>query len=441
MLNTDNIIRNFPILTRVINGKKLVYLDNAATSQKPFSVVEAISSYYLNNNANVHRGVHTLSDESTTIFETSKIKIAKFFGAKNNELIFVRNTTEAINGVAYGWGEQNINSDDVILVSILDHHSNIVVWQELCKRKKARLIFVGITSDGKFDVNDFDAKLKKFAGKIKLVVFPHVSNALGSTIDLKIIVKKVRATEKVRVVEKTLRSKNIVSKSSGSKSDFKFDSKIRILVDGAQSAPHMKINFDNLDVDFFAFSGHKMLGPMGIGGLLVREELLITNEMRPWLFGGGMIAEVHESHTIFNDNLSERFVAGTPDVASVAGLAVACEYLENLGMENVLIHDHGLVQYALSELEKNKNVEIVGPKDETRTGSVSFIFKRVHAHDVAQVLDSEGIAVRSGHHCTMPLHTSQKWIATTRASFQVYNSKADIDALTDGLKKVAKIFL
>ncbi len=435
MLNTDNIIRNFPILTRVIkkensqaieanqaNGKKLVYLDNAATSQKPYSVVEAISSYYLNNNANVHRGVHTLADESTTIFETSKIKIAQFFGAKNNELIFVRNTTEAINGVAYGWGEQNINLEDVIIVSVLDHHSNIVVWQELCKRKKAKLVFVGITSEGKFDEEDFDEKLKKFSGKIKMVALPHVSNALGSTVDLKTIVKKVRDSEKQQV-------------------DKVKSQKIRILIDGAQSAPHMKINFNNLGVDFFAFSGHKMLGPMGIGGLLVREELLKSDEMRPWLFGGGMIAEVHESHTIFNDDINERFVAGTPDVASTAGLAAACEYMDNLGMDNVLKHDHELVQYALTELEKDKNIEIVGPKDETRTGSVSFIFKGAHAHDVAQVLDSEGIAVRSGHHCTMPLHTSQKWIATTRASFQVYNSKEDIDALVDGLKKVAKILL
>ncbi len=413
MLNTDNIKRNFPILSREIKSKKLVYLDNAATSQKPFSVIEAISSYYLNNNANVHRGVHTLSDESTTIFEESKKKIADFFGAQNNELIFVRNTTGAINGVAYGWGDQNIIEGDVILVSILDHHSNIVVWQELCKRKKANLIFVGITKDGKLDIIDFSKKLKKFAEKIKLVAFPHVSNALGSSIDLKIIVKKVRST----------------------------NSSIRILIDGAQSAPHMKINFSNLRVDFFVFSGHKMLGPMGIGGLLVREKLLKTDEMKPWLFGGGMIAEVHETHTSFHDDLNERFTAGTPDVASVAGLAAACEYLENLGMDNVLKHDQELVSYALDELSKNKKIEVVGPKDNTRVGSVSFIYKGVHAHDVAQVLDSEGIAVRSGHHCTMPLHTSQKWAATTRASFQVYNSKEDVSALIDGLEKVASILL
>lgn len=424
MLSTDSIKRNFPILSREIGGKKLVYLDNAATSQKPFSVVEAISSYYLNNNANVHRGVHTLSDESTTIFENSKSKIANFFGAKPQELIFIRNTTEAINGVAYGWGEENIVQSDVILVSILDHHSNIVVWQELCKRKNANLIFVGITKDGKLDLDDLDRKLKKFAGKIKLVALPHVSNALGSSIDLKIIIKKVR----------------VVSRSSSSKNT-KSSSGIKILIDGAQSAPHMPINFQKLDIDFFVFSGHKMLGPMGIGGLLVRERLLKDEQMKPWLFGGGMISEVHELHTNFHDDLNDRFIAGTPDVASAAGLAQACEYLENLRMEDVLKHDQELVAYALEKLSKIKNIEIVGPKDTNRIGSVAFIYKGVHAHDVAQVLDSEGIAVRSGHHCTMPLHTSQNWIATTRASFQVYNSKEDIDALVLGLNKVAKIFL
>lgn len=427
MFNSQKVKANFPILSRNINGKRLIYLDNAATSQKPFSVVDTISNYYLNSNANVHRGVHTLSDESTTIFENSKIKIAQFFGAKKSELIFVRNTTEAINGVAYGWGEQNVVAQDVILVSILDHHSNIVVWQELSKRKNANLIFIGVTDDGKLDLKDLQAKLKQFKNKIKLVALPHVSNALGTSIDLKKIVAMVHAE----------------SKSS------------RILVDGAQSAPHMKINFSKLTadfsnqekngdfygVDFFVFSGHKMLGPMGIGGLLVREELLKADEMKPWLFGGGMISEVHESHTNFHDDLSERFVAGTPDVASVAGLATACEYLENLGMENVLQHDHELVAYALQELEKIKKIKIIGPKDGTRVGSVSFLYEGVHAHDVAQVLDSEGIAVRSGHHCTMPLHTSQKWIATTRVSFQVYNSKEDIDALIEGLKKVEEVLL
>ncbi len=425
MLNVAKIKLDFPILSRKINDKDLVYLDNSATSQKPQTIITAITEYYTNHVANVHRGVHTLSDESTNLFEQSKQKIAHFFGAKKQELIFVRNTTEAINGVAYGWGEQNVVAGDVIVVTTLDHHSNIVVWQELAKRKHAELIFVGVTREGKLDLTNLDAVLKQFSAKIKLVAFPHVSNALGTVVPI------------AKVVELVKRA----------------NPQIRILVDGAQSAPHMPINFANMQVDFYAFSGHKMLGPMGIGGLIVREELLKTDEMQPWLFGGGMISEVHESHTIFHDDLSERFVAGTPDVASAVGLAAACEYLQKLGMQAVLEHDLELVNYAVQELSKVENVVVVGPNFENtpelnrdshnpeRVGSVSFLYEGVHAHDVAQVLDSQGVAVRSGHHCTMPLHTSQNWIATTRASFQIYNSKEDIDFLVTALAKVKAVLL
>lgn len=425
MLDVQKTKLDFPVLSRKINGNDLVYLDNSATSQKPQVVIDAITNYYENHVANVHRGVHTLSDESTQLFESGKAKIAQFFGAKMQELIFVRNTTEAINGVAYGWGENNIIANDVILVTVMDHHSNIVVWQELAKRKGAQLQFIKITKSGEFDFKDFESKLKQFKDKIKLVAVPHVSNALGTVVPVKEVVSTVKEV----------------------------NPQIRILVDGAQSAPHMPINFFSLGVDFFTFSGHKMLGPMGLGGLLVREELLKTNEMQPWLFGGGMISEVHESHTEFHEDLSERFIAGTPDVASVVGLAAACEYLHSLGMQAVLEHDLELVNYALQELAKVENVVIVGQNLETkpninsdinnpdRVGSVSFLYEGVHAHDVAQVLDSQGVAVRSGHHCTMPLHTSQNWVATTRASFQVYNSKEDIDALVTALKKVKEVLL
>jgi len=294
------------------------------------------------------------------------------------------------------------------------------------------------------DLDDLDSKLKEFGARIKLVAFPHVSNALGTVAPIAEIVRKVKAV----------------------------NPQIRILVDGAQSAPHLPINFSKLNIDFFAFSGHKMLGPMGIGGLLVREELLKTADMvngearegvqaqmMPWLFGGGMISEVHESHTIFHEDLSERFVAGTPDVASTVGLAAACDYLDNVGMQNVLEHDLELVNYTIQELSKIENVVIIGPnldnepsfngksslnsdhQNPDRVGSVSFLYEGVHAHDVAQVLDSQGVAVRSGHHCTMPLHTSQNWIATTRASFQIYNSRKDIDKLVFALKKVKEILL
>jgi len=425
MLDVKKINLDFPILSRKINDKDLVYLDNSATSQKPQIVIDSISDYYENHVANVHRGVHTLSDESTDLFENGKQAISDFFGAKKHELIFVRNTTEAINGVAYGWGEANVISGDVILVSVLDHHSNIVVWQELAKRKSAQVQFIRVDENGLLDLNDLSKKLKMFNNKIKLVAIPHVSNALGTVVPIKKVVELVKA----------------------------HSSQIRILVDGAQSAPHIKINFVTMGIDFFAFSGHKMLGPMGIGGLIVRDELLKTDEMRPWLYGGGMISEVHESHTNFHEDLSERFIAGTPDVASVDGLASACDYLTELGMQDVLEHDLDLVNYALQELNKVENVVIVGPNldniselnqdinNPDRVGSVSFLYEGVHAHDVAQVLDSQGIAVRSGHHCTMPLHTSQNWIATTRASFQVYNSREDIDKLVNALNKVKEVLL
>lgn len=425
MFDVAKIKLDFPILSRTVNGKQLVYLDNAATTQKPQQVIDAIVEYYTRHNANVHRGVHTLSDESTQLFESSKQSIAKFFGAKNQELIFVRNTTEAINGVAYGWGEQNVMEDDVILVTTLDHHSNIVVWQELTKRKKAQLIFIGITSEGNLDIPDLKSKVKQFSHKIKLVALPHISNALGSVI-------------RVQTVSSYIHSIN---------------PNIRILVDGAQSSAHLRINFEQLGVDFFAFSGHKMFAPMGIGGLIVSERLLQTGEMNPWLFGGGMISEVHESHTIFNEDISERFTAGTPDVASVVGLASACRYLDGIGMDIISQHDRELVNYALEKLSAIEEIVVVGPSSQAtsqfntdtqhpdRIGSVAFLYKGVHAHDVAQVLDSEGIAVRSGHHCTMPLHTAQNWIATTRISFAPYNSFEDIDRCIEALQKVKRILL
>lgn len=402
--------KDFPIFD---NNPELVYLDNAATSQKPQSVIDAISSYYENSCANVHRGVHHLSDESTTIFETSKKTIASFFGAKNNELILTRNATEALNGLAYGWAMNNLKEGDVILVSLLEHHANIVPWQELGKKLGTHLNYISLTSDGLLDLNDLEEKIIKHGNNIKLISLAHVSNALGT----------------IAPVSKIL---SLIKKH-------KIDCKVSL--DGAQSAPHMKINFAKLGVDFYAFSGHKMLGPMGIGGLLVKEELLKTNEMKPWLFGGGMIKSVYKEKTEFNEDLSERFIPGTPDVASAAGLAVACEYLSKIGMKKIEQEDKDLVSYALKKLSNIDEVEIIGPKNiEHRLGSVAFIYQGVHAHDVAQFLDRENIAVRSGHHCTMPLHTENKWVASVRASFSIYNSKEDIDKLITAIKKIKTVF-
>ena len=405
MVDFDTLRHDFPLLTRNVNNSALVYLDNAATTQKPQGVIDALSQYYTQTNANVHRGVHTLSDESTVALESSRRAIAAFLGAKEGELIITRNATEAINGVLYGWALHNLKKGDVILTSQLEHHSNFVVWQRACTLTGAELKVVPVTTEGILDYQWLESHLEG----VRLMAFAHVSNALGTVLD----VAKITAA----------------AHSVGA----------RVLLDGAQTVAHLPVNFDQLGVDFFAFSGHKLYGPMGSGGLLVRQELLEKNEMQPWLFGGGMIAEVYEDHTLFHDDPVERFTAGTPDVASTVGLAAACAYLSKIGMEKVVEHESQLIAYALEKLAQIPQIHIVGPL-QNRVGSVSFLYEGVHAHDVAQILDSEGIAARSGHHCTMPLHLAHDWIATTRVSFAIYNTKAEIDALVAGLEKVSKVF-
>ncbi|MBP7768556.1 SufS family cysteine desulfurase [Candidatus Woesebacteria bacterium] len=421
MFDPRELQNDFPILHRSVNGTRLVYLDNAATSQKPTVVIDAIANYYRTSNANVHRGVHTLSDESTHLWENSRQDIAHFFGAENDELILTRNTTEALNGVAYGWGDGHIHAGDVILTTLIEHHANIVPWQQLAARTGARLDFINLDVDGRVDLSHFEFLLAGYGSKVKLIALAHVSNAVGTLLPLSEIVKRIDT-------------------------QFTAENRPKICIDGAQSAPHIPISFDAMGVDFFAFSGHKMLGPMGVGGLLVKKALLKNNEMKPWQFGGGMIAEVQRETTTFNDTISERFTPGTPDVASAVGLAAACRYLAVLGMNAVQAHDQQLVAYAILKLREEKMVTLVGPQHAIgtapidRVGSVSFIYTGVHAHDVAQVLDSAGIAVRSGHHCTMPLHTHFHWQATVRVSFSVYTTTEDIDALIEGLHKVATVF-
>ena len=418
MLGSQMLKSQFPILSRKVNNKSLVYLDNAATSQKPQEVIEAISNYYTQHNANVHRGVHRLSDESTLVFEQSREIVAKFFGADNDELILVRNATEAINGVAYGWADRNLQSGEVIVTSLMEHHANFVVWQEVAKRTGAKVEYVGVDENGRLKLDELENKLKTLP--VRLVALVHVSNTTGT----------VNPIKKIR---------QLITKHQQ-------DQPIRLLLDGAQSAPHMKIDFHQLGVDFYVFSGHKMLAPMGVGGLIVKKELLESEETRPWLFGGGMIFSVLTEETEFNPDLAERFTAGTPDVASAVGLAAACDYLKKLGMRKVEQHDRELVSYALEKLQQFPEIKIIGPTKSLsqqsldRLGSVAFIHQAAHAHDVSQILDSEGVAVRSGHHCTMPLHNHFKWQATTRASFQVYNSKNEIDVLVRGLEKVRQVF-
>ena len=418
MLGSQMLKSQFPILSRKVNNKPLVYLDNAATSQKPLEVIEAISNYYTQHNANVHRGVHRLSDESTTVFEESRATIAKFFGADTEELVVTRNATESINGVAYGWVDKNLQEGDVIVTSLMEHHANFVVWQEVAKRTGAKVEYVGVDENGRLELGELEEKLKTLP--VKLVALVHVSNTTGT----------VNPIKKIR---------QLISKHQK-------DHPIRLLLDGAQSAPHMKVDFHQLGADFYVFSGHKMLAPMGVGGLIAKKELLESEEMKPWLFGGGMIFSVLPEETEFNPDLSDRFTAGTPDVASIVGLAAACDYLKKLKMRKVEQHDRELVIYALEKLQQFPEIKIVGPikslsqKPLDRLGSVAFIHQAAHAHDVSQILDSEGVAVRSGHHCTMPLHNYFKWQATTRASFSVYSSKNDIDILVRGLEKVRQVF-
>jgi len=411
MLDTIQVRRDFPILKREINGHPLVYLDSGATSQKPNQVLEAERNYYEQHNANVHRGAHTLGDEATNLLMESRQATAKFIGASDQEIIFVRNTTEAINLVAYSWGLDNLKEGDVIVTTLMEHHANLVPWQEVGRRTGAKVEVVGLTPDGQVDMDDYRNKLKLHP---KLVSFVQVSNALGT---INPVAEMTKLAHKVGAV---------------------------VLVDGAQAVPHMRVDIGEIGCDFYAFSGHKMLGPMGIGVLWGKRALL--EKMSPFLTGGGMINEVYTDHSTWAE-LPEKFEAGTPNVAGAVGLMSAIKYLEKLGlpaqagMDNVREHDKQLVAYSIQQLQKIKEIRILGPKDSSqRSGSVSFEYQGVHAHDIAAILDSQGVAVRSGHHCTMPLHNSLGVVASIRASFNVYTTKGDIDALVEALKKVKEVF-
>lgn len=394
-----NVKKNFAILKRPI-----AYLDSAATSQKPEAVIEAIADYYRNHNANVHRGVHILAEEATELFENARKSVADFIGAKQEEIVFVRNTTEAINLVAYAWGRKNVGRGDEVATTVMEHHSNFVPWQQLCLEKNATFSVWDINDDGTLDLDKISGVVNS---KTKILAVTHVSNVTGVINDVKEIVNRAK----------------------------RINPDILVLVDGAQAVPHMKVNVADLTADFYAFSGHKMLGPMGIGVLYGKKELL--ENMTPFLMGGGMIREVSIDKTEFRE-APTRFEAGTPDVASAVGLSAAIDYLKKLGMENVREHEKELTKYCL---EKLKEVTIYGPTDlERRAGVISFNYKNVHSHDVAQVLDSVGVCVRSGHHCAMPLHTRLGISASTRASLYVYNDKSDIDRLVEGLKKVKSVF-
>ncbi|MFP5342916.1 MAG: cysteine desulfurase [Candidatus Limnocylindria bacterium] len=398
---------DFPILERAINGHPLVYLDSASSSQKPRVVIDSMTEHYERHNANVHRGIYTVGEEATAAYDRARVTVAGFINAPDSdEVVFTRNATEAINLVSYSWGRRNIGRGDQIILTEMEHHANLVPWQLLVQEVDGDLEFIPITDDGVLRLDVFEVLLRL---KPKLVAFTHVSNTLGTINPVREMVDMAHAAGAL------------------------------VLVDGAQAVPHVPVDVQALDCDFYAFSGHKMLGPMGSGALWARRELL--EAMPPFLSGGDMIREVHLRRSEFND-IPYKFEAGTPAVADAVGLGVAAEYLQAIGMDAVRAHERELVAYALAVLPGQvSGIELYGPLDpDLRGGVVPFNLPGIHPHDVAQVLDRFGIAVRAGHHCTMPLHERLDLAATARASFSVYTTTADIDALAAGLVEVQRIF-
>jgi cysteine desulfurase / selenocysteine lyase len=398
---------DFPILAQEINGHPLVYLDSASTSQKPKAVIDAVADYYREYNANVHRGIYTIGEKATAAYEAARVKVARFINAPDShEVIFTRNATEAINLVAYSWGRRNIDRGDVIVLTEMEHHANLVPWQLLVQERDGDLEFIPITDDGILRLDVFEVLLRL---KPKLVAFTHVSNTLGT-------INEVR-----RMV------------------DLAHDAGTLVLIDGAQAVPHVPVDVQALGADFYVFSGHKMLAPMGSGALWARRELL--EAMPPFLSGGEMIREVHLRRSDFND-IPWKFEAGTPAVGDAIGLGAAVDYLSAIGMDAVREHEIDLVGYALETLgEMVPDIALYGPMDPAlRGGVVPFNLPGIHPHDVAQVLARFGIAVRAGHHCTMPLHERLDLAATARASFNVYSTREDVDALATGLREVQRVF-
>ncbi|MQF98770.1 MAG: cysteine desulfurase [SAR202 cluster bacterium] len=405
-MDVNHIRKDFPILSRTIYGKPLVYLDNAATSQKPTSVIQSLVDYYESYNSNIHRGVHTLSMEATDRHEDARSKCTRFIGAKEDKsLIMVRNTTEAINLVAQTWGKHNISAGDEILTTHMEHHSNLVPWQKLAEQNGASLQFIELDEDGMLNLSNIDDLITE---RTKLLALTHMSNVLG-TINP---VKELTA----------------VAHKMGAK----------VLIDGAQSVPHMKVDVTDLDCDFFAFSGHKMLAPTGIGVLYVKPEIL--ESMEPFLFGGDMVSQVWDDTATWND-LPWKFEAGTPNIADLIGLGAAIDYLESLGMDQVREHEMALTGYALEQFDRLNDIKVFGPKDLSKRGGViSFHSDDVHPHDMGTMLDREGIAIRTGHHCAMPLTRKLSVVATARASFYIYNTEEEVDKLTAAIRATLDYF-
>jgi cysteine desulfurase / selenocysteine lyase len=403
-LDVNKIRADFPILKQKIHGKPLVYFDNGATSQKPQVVIDALHRYYTAENSNIHRGVHFLSEQATAAYEAARQKIKRFVNARSEqEIIFVRGTTEAINLVAQSYGRTFLEAGDEIIVSAMEHHSNIVPWQILCEQTGARLRVIPINHDGELVLDEYGRLLNE---KTKLVSVTHVSNALGTIVPVK---------EMVRLAH---------------------ERHVPVLVDGAQAVPHLKVDVQDLGCDFYAFSGHKLFGPTGVGILYGRAELL--EAMPPYQGGGDMISLVTFEKTHYNV-LPYKFEAGTPHIAGGIGLGAAVDYLEGLDWKQVAAHEHSLLSYATAALSDIDGLRIIGTAKE-KVGVVSFVVDHVHAHDVGTILDQEGVAVRAGHHCAMPVMQRFGVPATTRASFALYNTQQEVDILVRGIQRALKVF-
>ena len=406
MLDIKKIRKDFPILDRKIHGKPLVYLDNAATSQKPTSVIKAITDYYEQTNANVHRGIHTLSEEATEAYEGVREKVRAFIDAPSTrEIIFTRNTSEALNLLAFSYGRQHVLPGDEILITEMEHHSNFVPWQQLAKEREAKLVFLKQTPEGEIDL---EAAKRQITERTRIVSITQMSNVLG-------------VITPVRELAELAHAKGAI-----------------VIVDGAQGVPHMKTSVRELGCDFLAFSFHKMLGPTGVGVLWGKEELL--EAMPPFMTGGDMISSVSKERTIWNE-LPWKFEAGTPNIADVIASGAAIDYLNELGMDAVREHEIAITKYALEQLQKLGSVEIYGPLDATKRGGViSFNFSDVHPHDLGQILNDSGVAIRAGHHCCQPLMRELNVQGTARASFYIYNTNEEVDALVSALKEAHKVF-
>ena len=407
-INISKIRQDFPILKRKVNGNKtLVYLDNAATTQKPLSVINAINDYYMNYNSNIHRAVHQLAEEATFEYEKTREKVAKFINAHSaDEIIFTRNATEAINLVSYSWGRTNVNKDDRIVITELEHHSNIVPWQILTQERDAELDYIGIDNNGYLNMEDCNRYLQ--SDKVKLLSISHMSNVLGTIVPINEIIK--------------------MAHQKG----------IFVLVDGAQSVPHMPIDVQSMDCDFMVFSAHKMLGPTGVGVLYAKKEIL--NEMKPFIGGGDMIKEVYKHRTIYND-LPYKFEGGTPNIADVIGFGAAIDYLKKIDMHNVREHEIEITSYAIKAIADIKDIILYGPLDTNhRGGVIAFNIGDIHPHDLATIMNDHGIAIRSGHHCAQVLMGRLDIAAASRTSFYIYNTKEEVDKFINALDEARRIF-